>query len=258
MRKLNPFVLIFTSIVLFFSPVNSLANEDSPSIYILTMPKGGTNLLVKALRLLTDQEYSLGGTQKINHLNVTFDHLWPQYQSNINEPSSLKIIFFRDPRDMIISQMFWIEQVNNWASGLLPQEEVDEFQQLSTDEKIHYLINLPDINCGANYFAHLIATNLANPSVIAFRFEDMVGALGGGSDSKQAESIRILAHLLGYTLSPSSVTKLCAQLFGNTPTFREGKIGSWKTYFTEEHKRSFKEKMGEELILLGYEENEAW
>ncbi|MBY0529278.1 MAG: sulfotransferase domain-containing protein [Rhabdochlamydiaceae bacterium] len=258
MQKFNRFFLILAPIFLFFPAILSFANESVSTAYILTMPKGGTNLLVKALRLLTHQEYSLGGTQKINHLNVTFDHLWPQYQSTINEPSSLKIIFFRDPRDMIISQMFWIEQVNNWASGLLPQKMVDDFQRLSTDEKIHYLINLPDINCGANYFAHLIAANLTNPSVVAFRFEDMVGPLGGGSAAKQDESICILADLLGYTLTPSSLNALCTQLFGNTPTFREGKIGSWKNYFTEEHKSAFKEKMGKELILLGYEEDNAW
>lgn len=43
-----------------------------------------------------------------------------------------------------------------------------------------------------------------------------------------------------------------------SPTFREGKIGSWKEHFTDEHKDLFKEKAGDWLIKLGYEKDNKW
>ncbi|WP_408955684.1 sulfotransferase domain-containing protein [Natroniella sp. ANB-PHB2] len=39
---------------------------------------------------------------------------------------------------------------------------------------------------------------------------------------------------------------------------RKGKKGDWDNYFTDEHKKNFKEIAGEELILLGYEKNYDW
>ncbi|WP_408955685.1 sulfotransferase domain-containing protein [Natroniella sp. ANB-PHB2] len=39
---------------------------------------------------------------------------------------------------------------------------------------------------------------------------------------------------------------------------RKGKKGDWDNYFTDEHKRVFKEIAGEELIALNYEEDYDW
>jgi hypothetical protein len=41
-------------------------------------------------------------------------------------------------------------------------------------------------------------------------------------------------------------------------TFRSGKSGTWRQYFTEEHKRLFKEVAGDLLIRLGYETDNDW
>jgi hypothetical protein len=41
-------------------------------------------------------------------------------------------------------------------------------------------------------------------------------------------------------------------------TFRSGKTGGWKEYFTEEQKALFKEVAGDLLVRLGYEENNDW
>ena len=43
-----------------------------------------------------------------------------------------------------------------------------------------------------------------------------------------------------------------------SPTFRSGKTGEWKNYFTEEHTRIFKDVAGDLLIRLGYEKNRDW
>ena len=41
-------------------------------------------------------------------------------------------------------------------------------------------------------------------------------------------------------------------------TFRLGKTGGWKEYFTEEHKKLFKDVAGDLLVRLGYEKNDDW
>ena len=41
-------------------------------------------------------------------------------------------------------------------------------------------------------------------------------------------------------------------------TFRSGKTGGWKEYFTEEHKKLFKDVAGDLLMRLGYEKNNDW
>jgi hypothetical protein len=43
-----------------------------------------------------------------------------------------------------------------------------------------------------------------------------------------------------------------------SPTFRSGKTGEWKKYFTDEHKQLFKDVAGDLLIRLGYEQSNAW
>ena len=40
--------------------------------------------------------------------------------------------------------------------------------------------------------------------------------------------------------------------------FRSGKIGSWKDEFTSSNKNTFKKKLGNTLIKLGYEKNLNW
>lgn len=41
-------------------------------------------------------------------------------------------------------------------------------------------------------------------------------------------------------------------------TFRKGQIGSWKTHFTDEHKRIFKAISGDLLTETGYESDANW
>ncbi len=41
-------------------------------------------------------------------------------------------------------------------------------------------------------------------------------------------------------------------------TFRSGKTGGWKGYFTEEHKKLFKDVAGDLLVRLGYEKDNEW
>ena len=41
-------------------------------------------------------------------------------------------------------------------------------------------------------------------------------------------------------------------------TFRSGKTGGWREYFSDEHKLLFKDVAGDLLVRLGYETNNDW
>ncbi len=77
---------------------------------------------------------------------------------------------------------------------------------------------------------------------------------------------RIIDHLLsrvGTESIPIDREGILAYLESSinpsrSPTFRSGKTGEWRNYFTAEHKRIFKETAGELVIRLGYEKNNDW
>ena len=90
-------------------------------------------------------------------------------------------------------------------------------------------------------------------------FEDLVGEKGGGSKESQLEVIKAIVKHLDISLTEKEIQEnVIDKLFGGTGTFREGKIGAWKNYFTPEHKKLFKLYGGEMLIKLGYEKDLNW
>ena len=43
-----------------------------------------------------------------------------------------------------------------------------------------------------------------------------------------------------------------------SPTYRSGKVGGWRSVFTDIHKRLFKDITGDLLIRLEYEQDADW
>jgi hypothetical protein len=41
-------------------------------------------------------------------------------------------------------------------------------------------------------------------------------------------------------------------------TFRTGKTGGWREFFTAEHKKLFKDVAGDLVVRLGYEKTSDW
>jgi hypothetical protein len=113
-------------------------------------------------------------------------------------------------------------------------------------------IEFPDI---ASRFAPYLGW-LEQEAVMKIQFEDLVhdraGALGRILDHAlarvplQAPREQVL-HALASSIEPR-----------RSPTFRSGKTGEWRKFFTEEHKRAFKTVAGDLLIRLGYEKAADW
>ena len=172
------------------------------------MPKSGTHLLEKAANLISRQEIKLGRTCLTNGKLVLFNHLWPAMDSVIYNPNNLKIILFRDPRDALISQMFWMGEGKGWPG--LTENQIDTFLSMSEYEKINFLIDTP---VGIFYYSRLCSELLDKPRVVTFRFEDLVGPEGGGCQLQQEEALKKLALILGHAISTSKLQTLhCSYL----------------------------------------------
>lgn len=238
---------------------------------MLTIPKSGTHLLVKALVLLTElQPYHLGPSpsnesityrqfeqtllQQKYEKSFFYNHLGPYgdfcdifFQTH---PNFLVIVNVRDLRDLLVSYVY------HMSSRL--DEEIG--RTASLEEKLTQVLNPNLSRLGKSIEKNVILGIewLQRPNVIATRFEDFVGAPGGGDENKQAQVIASLANHLGISLSSQKLKQIQFNLFGNTKgprvsgTFRKGKIGSWKQHFTNVHIELFKKYWADHQLALGY------
>jgi hypothetical protein len=94
---------------------------------------------------------------------------------------------------------------------------------------------------------------------LTVRFEDIVGAAGGGDDQGQREAISRVADHLGLRLSQRDLNYITANAFSQqSPTFRKGQIGSWRAEMSSEQRTAFQAIAGSLLVELGYESGAGW
>ena len=86
----------------------------------------------------------------------------------------------------------------------------------------------------------------------------VIGPRGGGTPINQIIAIKKIAKHINYNLSDEEINNVSTNLFGNTATFREGKIGSWRKYFSKANVHLVKKIFGKLLIKLGYEKDFYW
>lgn len=237
--------ILFVYVVLFFTP-----KIVSHKILLISIPKCGTHLLAKGLEIISKKELApeikIGdiikyGISKLDCKNYFYRCHLPYFslfcKQLINENYKLFFIY-RDPRDHVISRAFWIQK---------RQEKKQSIQEL-----IDYCIK--DVKrC---YYRYLGWKN--NENVCTVKFEHLIGELGGGSNEQQLDNIKKICEYLDIELNDSLIEYCSKNIYGDTFTFREGKIGSWDKYFTEKQKRNFKKIAGKLLIKLGYEKNFDW
>jgi sulfotransferase 6B1 len=97
---------------------------------------------------------------------------------------------------------------------------------------------------------------LNHSEVLSIHFEDLI-------HERAAILTRILDHFLARVplSTPRNLIVVALEASINpkrSPTFRSGKTGEWRKYFTDEHKRTFKDVAGNLLVKLGYEKDNDW
>ena len=88
------------------------------------------------------------------------------------------------------------------------------------------------------------------PDTLTVRFEDLVGAEGGGDKDVQLAAIQCVQAFLGKDMARAE--EIRSKAFGGTRTFSGGQIGGWQTAYNQELSAKAEKVFGDYLRLTGY------
>jgi len=272
--KINQKIFLF---FLSLIPANLCVSQFNNFI-IVSIPKTGTHLAEKALHLILKRSgYSTNlplkkdwpsekiksqvDTKNINQF-LSGHALYDKDSANTLAKNNWKGLFcIRDPRDAVVSLAFWIGK-GQYFKGYHKLSLQDRIKIVLEGPKEGYLFHkraFPPkaIKAYPELFKKQIDW-IKEKNFLEIKFEDLVGPKGNGSQESQLKKISEIAKHINVNLPDYEAVKISNNLFGNTNTFRKGQIGTWKKYFTEEHKLLAKKHFGKILIDLGYENNTNW
>ena len=198
------------------------------------------------------------------YFNTHF-HFTPEFNNFLDTKNSKKILMIRDPRAFLVSFAFMIKE------GFEKDQHI-ELEPLMLDlidcrqkNYISWGVSRHDSypwvwEIGVCNFFKAFLSFAETKNCLVVHFEHLVGAKGGGSDELQMKEIEQIAKHIGVDLDDLKAKEVAQNLFGDSTTFREGKIDGWKKYFTLGIKAAFKSVPGadELLVALGYEKDKNW
>jgi len=172
------------------------------------------------------------------------------------EPGRVNYFIYRDPRDMLVSQVFF-------ATDMHTGHGMHEFYGSLPDfgERLKVAITgidrdgLKMVSVKGRYEG--VFDWLDQPGVMCLRFEELI-------QNRDATLNAMLDEVekTGYKIPTPRERALEILVAAIQPkkshTFRSGNVGGWSEFFTEEHKKLFKEVAGDLLVKLAYEENNDW
>jgi Sulfotransferase domain len=163
---------------------------------------------------------------------------------------------YRDPRDMLVSQVFF-------ATDMYEEHGMHNYYKSLPDFGARLKVaitgidkdNLRMVSVKQRYEG--VFQWLEQKNVMCIRFEDLINNRDATLNAMLNE-----VEKTGYKIPTPREKALSVLVEAIQPkkshTFRSGKTGGWKEYFTEEHKKLFKDVAGDLLARLGYEKNNNW
>ena len=254
---------------------------DAPPIFGNSKPKSGSHLLLQILNGFTQiMPYAYvaagpvrtinkdGGRRIVDRVAADLKSIprgvigWGYVEANneniavLCQPDRVNYFIYRDPRDMLVSQVFF-------ATNMHEDHGMHAFYNSLPDfgERLKVAITgidrdgLKMVSVKQRYEG--VFQWLEQPGVMCIRFEDLIekrdATLSVMLDEVEKTSYKIptprekALEILVEAIQPKK-----------SHTFRSGKTGGWREHFTDEHKILFKDVAGDLLFRLGYEENNNW
>jgi len=255
--------------------------ENAPIVFGNAIPKSGSHLISQVLSGLPDigpfvtsgfppvnraetneklsQEETLANLQSMRGGDIGYGYIGCEepFLNVLTSQQWATVFIYRDPRDVIVSSVFYISEINK--SHALHDYYNEKFP--TVEKRIEAEINGIDESgyefSGVNKRFEKYIGWLNQSSVLSLRFEDLI--------LNQEQTLgRLLAYLESRgaqwsLLRAEAIAKLKARLQpSRSGTFRKGQPGNWKEHFTEDNKKLFKDITGDLLIRLGYEKDMNW
>ena len=246
----------------------SLTADEPKKVLFVTIPKSGTNLLIKAIKQISGVKAKWISASKCqspdyphqllkSDIKYHITHLFPTTDAlrTLDAKRCTKVLLIRDPRAVMISFLYHVTQKGSWPFSPVAREN-RQLKQLPFDEQLQTALLSPPM--GPHHSIPCAVTWRHDPDVVVLRFEDLIGSRGGGSDEAQRAALYTLANCMGISLTPEKVDEIAANLFGGTWTFRSGQIGGWESAYNAENKELFKSLLGQATIDLGYATDLNW
>jgi len=258
-----------------------LSFTEAPPIFGNSKPKSGSHLLLQILngftrimpyayvaaepirtirkdgrRRITDEITSDLGCIPKGVIGWGYVEASPENVSVLCQPGRVNYFIYRDPRDVLVSQIFF-------ATDMHEEHGMHAFYKSLPDfgERLKVAITgidrdgLKMVSVKQRYEG--VFQWLEQPGVMCIRFEDLV-------DKRDATLNAMLDEVekTGYNIPTPREKALNILVEAIQPkkshTFRSGKTGGWREYFTEEHKKLFKNVAGDLLVRLRYEKDHDW
>ncbi|MFN0064864.1 MAG: hypothetical protein ACKVOH_01370 [Chlamydiales bacterium] len=242
-----------------FVKTNDPNNPTVEHVHCVTMPKGGTHLLISLMERIAKE---LGVDVSSTHKNALYTntHTMNISKNPQNFTAPRKIILIRDPRDATVSAIDRMNKVvesgemdNTWYLRNWPR--------LTYQQKIYTFLYEPHAR-GLHAFEWMTIEKVyfGNPEYLMVRFEDLVGAKGGGSDERQLFAIQSVLDYMRINFSNETVKKIASEIWGpHYYTFNKGVIGRYKIMLTEPAvKQMINDRLGEMIIRFGYAKDLNW
>ena len=255
--------------------------NDAPPIFGNAKPKSGSHLLLQVLNgfcqimpyryvdadpirtikpeggrrtqdeILADLRTLPSGVIHWGYLDAT-----PENVSFLTQAGRVNYFIYRDPRDLLVSQVFF-------ATEMYEEHGMHDYYASLPDFGARLATAISGINRDGLYMVSVkqryegVFQWLATPGVMCIRFEDLI-------NHRDATLTAILDEVekTGYKIPTPREKAMSILVEAIQPkkshTFRSGKTGGWTEYFTDKHKKLFKDVAGDLLVQLGYEKTNDW
>lgn len=177
------------------------------------------------------------------------------YLSILGQPNWASFCLIRDPRDLLVSHVFYATEMSESHSmrpiyTALPDFESRLLVAIQGTEEYPFLPSIRESY--ERYFGYI-----NNPDVLLLRFEDLrldpalqvrrvLSWIGARGELDIAPHTDVVSTILRGT-DP-----------GHSNTFRKGSVGEWRRHFTPRTKEMFDEIAGDLLQVLGYPPDPEW
>jgi hypothetical protein len=252
-----------------------------PYVFGNAIPKSGSHLLLQILEglcavgpfayveaepireILVDgrkltPEQILANLARIRRGTIGWGYLpaYPEFVKVLNQPDWTTFFIIRDPRDALISQIFYATEINQdhrMRGYYLSLPDMDSRLRAAIGGVRDEGVYLPDILRRYERFKGWFNC----PEVMVIRFEDF-----------RIDPQRLITSMIDFLerkdfrlqVSREQAMQRVIEAVQpkKSPTFRKGHSGEWRNYFKEEHRQQFKQVAGNLLVEMGYEQDESW
>ena len=274
-------------LLIFFNDLRSLFGNKFGNVKIIFVagyPKSGTTWVENFISNIPGYSPRIlnGSRDMIRHHHLPKDafnkipnygysaiktHILP-YSKNIDvliqAGINKVVVMYRDPRDIAISQYYHVLKENPWLAS---DQFYEDYTKMNKSSAIQHSIDMVLFDYDSWVKGWLsVEKNNSDIDCMVIKYEDL-----------RLNSTQIFKKLLffyGIELEDnlfnkmfiSSDKKISTNFIdtftslnpGTKSTKRKGQEGEWKMEMNSEHKKYFKDKAGDLLIELGYEDDYDW